>query len=668
MNPLLADHPYPPFDQIKPEHIEDAITQLINTNLNSIEVLLNRQSEPTWENSITLIEDLEDKLNQAWSWVSHLNSVANTPLLRQAYHQCLPKLTDYTTQLGQNQRLYHVYVTISESQKFAMLSPAQQKMIANAVRDFKLSGVALSQDKREQFATLSQTLSELQSKFQDNVMDATDNWHDDVNDENELKGLPPHTVALAKAAAEKANVPGWRLTLDFPCFHAVVTYADNRALRQKLHTAYYTRASETSEAKWDNSEGMGKIVATRDRLAKLLDFKNYAQRSLAKKMAKTPEQVLDFLWDLVKKAKPAAEKEFNELKSFAKNAFGIDKLESWDIAYYSEKLKQSEFDINNEALRQYFPIQQVLSGMFEVIKRLYGMQVTEKHGIKMYHPDVRFFEISDSQGEFRGAFYLDLYARSGKRGGAWMDEARVRRLKAGKIQTPIAYLTCNFGAPSHGQSFLTHDEVITLFHEFGHGLHHLLTKVDTAGVSGINGVPWDAVELPSQFMENWCWESEALDFIANGLPIEILNKMLKAKNFQSAMMLLRQLEFSLFDFRIHLENAHTPQRIQEILDEVRREVSVVPAASYSRFQHSFNHIFSGGYAAGYYSYLWAEVLSQDAFSRFEEEGIFNPATGKAFLEIILEKGGSVDPSVLFREFRGRDPEITALLRHRGIDA
>ncbi len=674
-NPLLESFELPPFSRIKPEHVEPAIETLIKRNLIMINELTLQQKNPTWDSLVAPIEDLDDALNKAWSPVSHLNSVANSKELREAYHLCLPKLSDYGTTVGQNKQLYEAYVALKASPSFATLEKAQQKTITNAIRDFELSGVALPEADKEQFAILSKKLSELQSHFQDNVMDATDHWFYDAQ-ENELKGIPKESIALAKLAAEKAGVKGWRLTLDFPCYYAVIQHADSRELRQRLHEAYNTRASELGQnpERWDNTALMDEILATRHALAKLLGFKNYAERSVFKKMAKDPQKVMTFLEDLAKLTKPFAEKEFKELQAFAKKEYGIDKLESWDIPYYSEKLQQLQYSLSEELLRPYFPAKQAVTGLFEVVRRLYGLNIVEETNVDKWHDDVRFFAIHDSKNELLGKFYLDLYARNQKRGGAWMDEACVRRMSHGKLQHPVAYLTCNFRAPLNDEpALLTHDEVITLFHEFGHGLHHMLTKIDYPSVSGINGVPWDAVELPSQFMENWCWESEALAFISSHyqtkepLPQDLLQKMMKAKNFQSAMQLMRQLEFALFDFRIHLEyDSKKDSQIQSILNEVRKNYAVVSYAPYSRFAHSFTHIFAGGYAAGYYSYLWAEVLSSDAFSKFETDGIFNQQTGQDFLHKILEKGGSEDPDILFRDFRGRDPELTPLLKHRGL--
>ena len=593
INPLLEPFDLPPFSRIKPEHVEPAITLLIERNLKAIEELTHNQKNPTWETLVAPIEDLDDTLNKAWSPISHLNSVANSKELREAYHLCLPKLSDYGTTVGQNKQLYEAYLALKASPSFASLEKAQQKTITNAIRDFELSGVALPEEQKEEFAKLSKALSEQQSHFQDNVMDATDHWFYDTQDENELKGIPKESIALAKQAAEKKGVSGWRLTLDFPCYYAVIQHADNRELRQKMHQAYNTRASELGQnpERWDNTALMSQILATRHALAKLLGFKNYAERSVFKKMAKDPRKVMTFLEDLAKLTKPFAEKEYKELQAFAEKEFGVDKLEPWDIPYYSEKLQQQQYSLSEELLRPYFPANQAVKGLFEVVRRLYGLSIVEETNVDKWHDDVRFFAIYDHKKELLGKFYLDLYARNQKRGGAWMDEAIVRRISRGKLQHPVAYLTCNFRAPLNDEpALLTHDEVITLFHEFGHGLHHMLTKIDYPSVSGINGVPWDAVELPSQFMENWCWENEALAFISShyqtkeSLPDDLLQKMMKAKNFQSAMQLMRQLEFALFDFRIHLEyDAKKSNQIQDILNEVRAKYAVVPYAPYSRF-------------------------------------------------------------------------------------
>ena len=675
-NPLLQRHVLPPFTAIKAEMVEPAISQMLEQNLARIAELV-KQAEPSWENLVEPMTELDDALNQAWSPVGHLNSVLNTDELRQAYNACLPKLSAYGTQLGQNQALYQAYQKIADSAEFASLSIAQQKSIQNALRDFTLAGVALSEDKKQRYGEIKKRLSELTSKFSENVLDSTNAFEKIISDVNELAGVPQSALDMFAQMAKAKDQQGYLITLDFPSYMPVLTYCENRALREELYTAYCTRASELSnDGKFDNSTLMDEILALRHELAHLLGFSSYAHLSLATKMAENPEQVIAFLRDLSAKAKPQAEQEVAELIAFAKSQGGPAKLESWDVSFYSEKLKQAKYDVDQEAIRPYLPVTKVLPGLFEVAKRLFGIEIQEESNNELYHPDVKLFAIFRN-GEKIARFYFDLYARNKKRGGAWMDDCRVRRqLSDGSIQLPVAYLVCNFTPPVGDKpALLTHDELTTLFHEFGHGLHHMLTRVSVAAVSGINGVAWDAVELPSQFMENWCYEPEALAFISGHyetgepLPKDLLDKLLAAKNFQSAMMTQRQLEFSLFDFLLHYRyDAKAPVPVQEVLNQVRAEVAVFVPPAFNRFQHSFSHIFAGGYAAGYYSYKWAEVLSADAFSRFEEDGIFNTKTGADFLNKILSRGGEADAAELFRDFRGRDPQVDALLRHSGISA
>ena len=678
-NPLLTMTGLPPFSRITAEHVEPAIDTLLAENRKAVEVLLAATEDYTWDNLIQPLEDMDDRLSRVWSPISHMNSVVNSEALRAAYNACLPKLSEYGTEMGQNVRLYQAYKAIRDSKQYEQLDTAQKKVIDNALRDFHLSGVDLPDDKKARFKKIQQQLSQLTTKFEENVLDATQGWTKHIDDETRLAGLPESACAMAKQAAAQKQLNGWLFTLDFPSYFAVMTYADDRELRSEMHQAYVTRASDQgpNAGKWDNSEVMEEILALRHELAQLLGYQTYAERSLVTKMADTPERVLGFLHDLAKRSKPVADKELHELEAFAHNEHGVTKLEPWDIGYYSEKLRQHTYAISQEELKPYFPETSVIPGMFEVVKRLYGMRIQVVDSVDVWHPDVRFYEIRDEQGTLRGEFYLDLYARENKRGGAWMDDCIGRKRNAdNSIQTPVAYLTCNLTPPiGEDPALFTHDEVITLFHEFGHGLHHMLTRIDHVGVSGINGVAWDAVELPSQFMENWCWEKEALDLIAehyqtrDDIPEEMYHKMYAAKNFQAGMQMVRQLEFSLFDFRMHHE--YVPGKgahIQQILDEVRQEVAVIKPAPYNRFQHGFTHIFAGGYAAGYYSYKWAEVLSADAFSLFEEEGIFNHQTGLRFLHAVLEQGGTREPMDLFVEFRGREPEIDALLRHSGIAA
>jgi oligopeptidase A len=578
--------------------------------------------------------------------------------------------------LGQNEDLYKAYNALANSPAYAELDIAQKKVIDNALRDFRLSGVELSHDDRERYKQISQSLTELTAKFEENLMDATHAWKKHITDETLLSGLPDSTRDMAAQFAQRDELDGWLFTLDFPSYMPVMSYADNRDFREEMYTAFATKASDQgpTAGQWDNTEIMANILKLRHELAQLIGFANHAERSLATKMAQTPQQVLDFLNDLSMRSKPIAEKEFAELKAYANEVAGMTELEAWDVTYFAEKLRQQRYSISQEELKPYFPEDKVVSGLFAVVNRLYGLDIKERYDIDVWHKDVRFFDIFDGNGELRGQFYLDLYARNHKRGGAWMDECLVRRQTETGIQTPVAFLTCNFSEPVGDKpALLSHDEVTTLFHEFGHGLHHMLTKIHHAGVSGINGVAWDAVELPSQFMENWAWEREALDLISGHfetgevLPQDLFDKMIAARNFQSAMIMMRQLEFSLFDFRLHLEfNPEQDQQVDKILAEVREQVAVVKPPKFNRFAHSFSHIFAGGYAAGYYSYKWAEVLSADAFSKFEEKGIFDRATGLEFLESILEQGGSREPMDLFIQFRGREPEIDALLRHSGI--
>ena len=616
-------------------------------------------------------------IDSVWSPVSHMNSVVNSEELRQAYNACLPKLSEFSTELGQNEMLYQAYKAIAEGAEYQKLDTAQKKVIDNAVRDFRLSGVELDQQQRDEFKKLSQQMTERTAKFEENLLDATHAWRKLITDESLLSGLPPSTIEMAEQMAKREGEEGWLFTLDFPSYMPVMSYADNRELREEMYTAFATKASDQgpNAGKWDNTEVMLDILNLRHQLANLLGFANHAERSLATKMAQSPQQVLDFLQDLAKRSKPIAEQEYAELRAFAKSTADQDQLEAWDVTYFAEKLRQQRYSISQEELKPYFPEDKVVNGLFAVVNRLYGLDIRERKDVDVWHKDVRFFEIVAEDGNVRAQFYLDLYARQHKRGGAWMDECKARRRTAEGIEIPVAFLTCNFSEPVGDKPALfTHDEVTTLFHEFGHGLHHMLTKIEYAGVSGINGVAWDAVELPSQFMENWCWEREALDLISGHyqtgekLPDDLFDKMLAARNFQSAMMMLRQLEFSLFDFRLHLEfNPNEPNQVEKILEQVRNEVTVVKPPKFNRFAHSFAHIFAGGYA-GYYSYKWAEVLSADAFSKFEEKGIFDRQTGLEFLEAILEQGGSREPMELFIEFRGREPQIDALLRHTGIAA
>ncbi|HKM14895.1 MAG TPA: oligopeptidase A [Marinospirillum sp.] len=677
-NPLLNITDLPPFDKIQPEHVTAALTTLLAKNKATVETTLKAaqaSSNLTWQQLITPLEEADDCLSSSWSPVSHLNSVKNSPELRKAYQACLPKLSEYATWFNQNPELFKAYQALANN-KEAQLNPAQQKMLSNALRDFRLSGVDLPETKKQRFAQIQQRLSELSNQFSNHTLDATQAWTKLVTDESQLAGLPETAKASAKAAAKAKDLTGYLFTLDFPSFQPVMTYADNRELRQEVYTAFVTRASDqAANTTFDNAPLMEEILALKTEKAQLLGFESYAHLSVERKMARNPDEVLAFLNNLATKAYPQAQQEFAELTAFAQQQ-GVSNLKAWDVGYYSEKLRLARYNLSQETLRPWFSADKVTAGLFDVISKLFNVEFKHNASITTWHKDAHYYQVLRN-GQPLAGFYLDLFAREGKRGGAWMDVCRNRRRTAsGEIQLPVAYLTCNFTPPVGDQpSLLTHNEVTTLFHEFGHGLHHILTQVELADVSGINGVAWDAVELPSQFMENFCWEREGLDLFAKHvetgepLPEALFEKMLAAKNFQSAMQMVRQLELALFDFRLHLElKQPNAQAIQALLDEVRQAVSVVPTAEFNRFQNSFSHIFAGGYAAGYYSYKWAEVLSADAFSAFEEEGTFNQKTGLRFCQSILEKGGSEDAMDLFIRFRGREPNIDALLRHAGITA
>lgn len=676
-NPLLDLSGLPRFGAIRPEHVTPAVDQVIAQNRAARERLL-AQPAFTWDNFAQPLEDMNERLSRLWSPVSHLNSVMNSEGLRQAYNENLPKLSEYYTELTHDERLYAAYKQIAAAPAFDTLSAAQRKIVENTLRDFRLGGAELPPAKKARFKEIQKELSTLSSTFSENVLDATQAWDLRIVDEHDLSGLPDDARALARQSAEEQGIAGWRFTLEQPSFLAVMTHADNRDMRRLMYEAFVTRASDQgpNAGKWDNTPLILKILRLRREAAALLGFGTYAKYALQTRMAKQVPEVLAFLHDLAARAKPAAHRDFEELAAYARAEHGIQRLEAWDVAYYSEKLQHARYHFAQEDVRPYFPATRVVPGMFRVVERLYGIRIDEVREVETWHPDVRFFEIHDRTGELRGRFYLDLYARSKKRGGAWMDDCVHRKRTASGVQVPVAYLTCNFSPPVDGKPALfTHDEVQTLFHEFGHGLHHMLTRIDHVGVSGINGVAWDAVELPSQFMENWCWEREALDLISGHfetgkpIPSTLYERMYAAKNFQSGMQSVRQLEFALFDMQLHTEfDPDGAETVQDVLDAVRREVAVIFPPVFNRFQNGFSHIFAGGYAAGYYSYKWAEVLSADAFSKFEERGIFDASTGREFLENILEQGGAHDPMELFVRFRGRKPTIDALLRHTGLAA
>ncbi|MBU0499925.1 MAG: oligopeptidase A [Gammaproteobacteria bacterium] len=673
-NPLLEPSPLPAFSRIKPEHVVPAIDALLQDNRAGIERLLQNRLGYSWKNLIEPIDELDNQLDLAWSPVRHMNSVVDSPELREAYNACLPKLAEYSTEMGHNRALYLAYREVAE--KEPDLDSAQRKVLENALRDFHLAGVDLPEEKKARYKEISQGLSSLVSKFEQNLLDATHAWSKSFADPVALAGLSATDLDLARQIAEEQGKQGWVVNLDFPSYYAVMTYADDRALRREMYEAYATRASDRGPyaGQWDNGDIMEQILALRHEAAQLLGFANYAERSLVTKMAASTDQVEQFLLDLAERSRPQAMRELEELRAFAEEEQGLSDLKVWDIGYYSEKLRRHRYAVSQAELKSYFPVTRVIPGLFAVAERLFGIRIAEVQGCDTWHPDVLLYEIHDPAGALRGQFYLDLYARPHKRGGAWMDDCAGRFVNDRIRQTPVAYLTCNFARPVGGKpALLTHNEVETLFHEFGHGLHHMLTRIDHPAVSGISGVAWDAVELPSQFMENYCWEREALAlFTAHyetgaPLPADLYDRMLAAKHFQTGMQMVRQLEFSLFDLRIHRDyDPVLGGRIYPILHQVRELVSVVHPPEWNRFPHGFSHIFAGGYAAGYYSYKWAEVLSADAFSLFEERGIFDPETGQSFLRNILEKGGSADAMDLFVAFRGREPAIEPLLRHSGI--
>ncbi|MFT4768285.1 MAG: oligopeptidase A [Glaciecola sp.] len=675
-NPLLEDSPLPQFSSIMPEHAEPAIDALLARNREQLETLIQTLKKPDWQTLVEPLALLDNQLSRAWSPISHLNGVLNSDALREAHSACLAKLSEFSTEMGQNSRLFAAYKAVAENDQ--ELNADQRKVLDNILRDFYLSGVGLPENKQQRFKEIQQSLSALSSDFSNKVLDANNAWSKELASSDDLAGLPQSAIDLAKQTAGQRELEGYLLTLDFPSYQPVMTYAEDATLREEMYRAFGTRASDEGPyaGQFDNSDNMREILALRHEAAQLLGFKNYAERSLATKMARSTDEVMGFLKDLASSSKAQAEAEFAELQAYAAEHHAHPDLCPWDVAYFSEKLRQHRHKISEEEVKPYFPINRVIPGMFEVVGRLFGVSFHVVTDIESYHPDVSFYEIRNPDGSLRGQFYFDLYARRNKRGGAWMADCQSRMKTDAQEQPPVAYMTCNF-TPPLGDSpvLLTHREVETLFHEFGHGLHHMLTRVDYPDIAGISGVAWDAVELPSQFMENYCWEREALDLFAahhetgEPIPTELYERMIAAKNFQSGMMMVRQLEFAMFDFRMHLEyDPASGDPIYAILEEVRAQVAVIPAPSWNRFPHAFSHVFGGGYAAGYYSYKWAEVLSADAFSKFEEEGVFNEATGRAFLENILERGGSDEAMNLFIAFRGREPKVDALLRHTGIAA
>ena len=667
----------PAFSAIEVDGIEATLDTLLEQCRQQVDSVSSLRS-PDWDTLMQPLGEVHNALSLFWSPVSHLNSVMNNDELREVYNRCLPKLSAYYTELGQNRDLYNATLALADSDGYQSLSAEQKQQIKHELRDFELGGVSLDDESKKRFSDIAQALSKLTTQFSDNVMDATNAWEKVLSDRADLEGLPESAIAAARQRAQMKDQEGYLLNLEFPCYMAVMMFANNRALREELYTAYCTRASDQGPhaGQFDNTALINDILTLRAEKAALLGFDSFAHLSVVPKMVETPQQVLDFLQDLAARANPQAQREYQDLLQFAQDSLGFSDVQAWDVAYVSDRLKKQQYDVSDEELKPYFPASKAIPGMFAVVGKLFGLDIKLINDVDVYHPDVQLYGITDKQGRSRGEFYLDNYARENKRGGAWMDVCASRQRVGDAIQQPIAYLTCNLTPPvGDDPALLTHMEVTTLFHEFGHGLHHMLTRVEAAGVSGINGVEWDAVELPSQFLENWCWERESIDMISGhyqtgeALPNDLLNNMRNARNFQSAMQLVRQLEFALFDMHLHLKS--TPDSVvdvQSTLNAIREQVAVVPAPSFNRFQHGFSHIFAGGYSAGYFSYKWAEVLSADAFARFEEEGIFNQQTGQSFLENVLEMGGSRDAMASFKAFRGREPTVDALLKHAGLAA
>ena len=679
-NPLLDFSDLPRFDTFAPAYVTPALDVLLTKAREVVQTLAEPAATISWENFVEPLENATEKLGRAWGVVSHLNAVMDTPELRATYNENQPKVTEFWTELGQNLALFDKYKALKASASYVDLSATRKKIIDNAIRDFRLGGAELPAEKKERFAQIQEQQAALSTKFSENVLDATNDYELLITDAARLAGLPEDVQQAAQASAEKAGKSGYRFTLHFPSYFPILQYANDRALRETIYRANATKASELgAKPDWDNTQNIIEILKLRDEEAKLLGYQNFAEVSLVPKMATAPQQVIQFLDDLAVRARPFAENDLAELKAFAKTELGIDKLEAWDFTYAAEKLREQRYAFSEQEVKLYFPEPKVVDGLFRLVQNMFGVAI-KADAEPVWHDDVKFYRI-EQNGQLIGQFYLDLYTRSGKRGGAWMDDARGRKSIGVDIQTPVAYLTCNFTEPAvidgvRKPAYFTHDEVITLFHEFGHGLHHMLTAVDELGVSGISGVEWDAVELPSQFMENFCWEWEVLQHMTAhaesgaALPRALYDKMIAAKNFQSGLQMLRQVEFSLFDMHLHFDyDPNGTKSVADVLAEVRHRVAVVIPPPFNRFQNSFSHVFAGGYAAGYYSYKWAEVLSADAYGAFEEaQGDPNrlAETGLAFQREILAVGGSRSAMESFTAFRGREPSIDALLRHNGM--
>lgn len=677
-NPLLATSGLPNFSAIRPEHIEPAIDRVLADYRSGIDALLASDGPRDFAGVVLLGEELEDRLNRAWSPVSHLHGVADSEPFRKAYAAAQEKIVDHASELGQNRALFAAVKAVAERRDMQSLPRAARTLVEHELRDFRMSGVALEEPARTRFRDMASELATLSTDFENAVLDATDAWSEHVTDEKMLAGIPESGRAVLRSYAAEKELPGWCVTLKQPSVQAVLTHADDRGLRERVYAAYQTRASDQgpNAGEFDNSARIEKILGLRHEGAQMLGFADAAEDSLVTKMAPSPDAVFAFLRDLGARARPVAERELAELRTFAADELGIADLQPWDVGYSSEKLRERKYALNEEELKPYFPLDAVITGLFGIVERVFGVSLRRRDDVDVWHPDARYYDLLDASGAVFAGAYVDLYARTGKRGGAWMDVCVNRFARAGTVQLPVAYLTCNFSPPTDtAPSLLTHDDVLTLFHEFGHGLHHLLTEVDYPGVAGISGVEWDAVELPSQLMENFGWQREALDLFARHyqtgerLPDALFERMQAARYFQAGLFLVRQLEFALFDFRIHREfDPAKGARVMDILREVRDEVSVLQPPPWQRFPHAFTHIFAGGYGAGYYSYLWAEVLSADAFGRFEEAGVFDRVTGEAYRQAILAVGGSRPALESFVAFRGREPTPDALLRSYGLAA
>ncbi|QDD11521.1 M3 family metallopeptidase [Candidatus Methylopumilus planktonicus] len=671
-NPILFRDSLPLFDQIKPSHISPAIEGILKEANSLIHSLKVMGGSISWENFVEPIEMVSEKISRAWGQIEHLNAVVNSDDLRKAYNDNLIKLTEFYTNLSQDEALYKKYQSLKDGEIFKSLTPSQKRIIDNVLREFKLGGAELNELEKARFKVIQEKLAKLSTQFEENILDATNEFSIFVGDADNLKGIPEENIKKAQSDAIEDKKEGYKLTLHFPSYLPVMQYAEDRNLREKLYRGYATRASELASPKFDNTKLIDEILALRYESAKLLGFNHFTEMSLVTKMAKSNEEVVSFLMDLANKAKPFALKDMEELSAFSKT-LGIEKLEAWDIAYVSEKLRQAKYSFSENEVKQYFPEHRVLKGLFKVVETIFKLKII-KTDAPTWHKDVSFYSIKNDGDELVGQFYFDLYARNHKRGGAWMDEAISRYKNSFESSHPVAFLTCNFSSPSENKPALfSHDDVITLFHEFGHGLHHMLTKVDEYSISGIKGVEWDAVELPSQFMENFCWEWDVVKHMTehvdnkSPLPEALFKKMIEAKNFQSGMQTLRQIEFSLFDIRLHTQyNDQNKINSLKLLETIRDEIAVVRPPAWNRFPNSFSHIFAGGYAAGYYSYKWAEVLASDAFSLFEEEGILSSNAGQKFQEEVLSKGGSRPAMESFVAFRGRAPSVDALLRHSGM--